>query len=453
MICDQCSEENATSALFCINCGASLNVTLDPATTTHYSEAPAAPQRGRGLIIGFAAAVVALLGAIGALVYSQQNDASIPSTTASTIVVPPGARPLVVGTNLVMGSRSTFGMDQLTCDALRVATTLDACAVATSSRGTFAVTLEKRQSQLDPVEFAYLAVYRHVIAADGTPYAELVHDQSTPNFDATNGTSISFQLYATFVGGEAVVGILEEHNPKQHSMKLQLWAMDKTGIPRSFGQVEQAPLTLYTMDNHIVVERAIVTADDAFCCPSRTEHRHIFPTTYDGTWYEEVLEYDSVTGNPLLASAVRQSPVGEVSLDAADAPIDDDSGEIDTGSGIAPEDLWVEGVQMSQPACDGSYITIVLSAGEASILGGLGNFPGGQYLRTDITCASLNPAFSSGALKGQPIFVVFYGPFGDRYEAQQQCLDLGLTTKARCYIAPLTDSEADRNVRFGPRSP
>jgi hypothetical protein len=453
MICTQCRAANAPSALFCINCGANLAVTLDPATSTRYSEATAVPQRSRGLIIGLAAAVIALLCVVGVLVYARQNNANIPSTTASTIIVPPGARPLSASSNAIMGSPSRFGMDQLTCDALRTAVMVDACAAATSSRGTFAVTLEKRQSQQDPIEFAYLAVYRHIVAADGTPYTELVHDQSTPNFDAASGISISFDLYSMSISGEAVIAILEEHNPKQHTMKLQLWALDLTGMPRNFGQVEQSPLTLYTMDDHIVVERSIVTPDDPFCCPSRTEHRHIYPTTDDDTWYEEVLEYDNTTGNPLLSSAVRQSPIGGVSLTAVEPPTVEDSDGIDLQPGLAPVDLWVEGVQMSQPACDGSYITIVLGAGEGGIIGGLANFPGGQYLRTDITCASLNPTFSSGALKGQPIFVVFFGPYGDRYQAQQQCLDLGLTTKARCYIAPLTDSETDRNVRFGPRSP
>ena len=127
---------------------------------------------------------------------------------------------------------------------------------------------------------------------------------------------------------------------------------------------------------------------------------------------------------------------------------------------FAPRSLWIDDVPMALPPCDGSYITIVMGAGERGIIGGLTKFSspefvtfaGPKYLRTDVTCESLNPTFSSGSLQGQPIYVVFYGPFYDRFDAQQHCLELGFTTKSECYVAPLTTSADDRNVRYGPNS-
>jgi hypothetical protein len=122
------------------------------------------------------------------------------------------------------------------------------------------------------------------------------------------------------------------------------------------------------------------------------------------------------------------------------------------GNGAAPIEYWISGVPMAQPFCDGTFISIVMGASAEGVIAGLDAFSGAQYLRTDITCASLNPQFVSGRFKGEPVYVVFYGPFTNRFDAQGQCLDLGLTTKSQCYVAPLTNFESDRNVRFGPKS-
>ena len=66
---------------------------------------------------------------------------------------------------------------------------------------------------------------------------------------------------------------------------------------------------------------------------------------------------------------------------------------------------------MQQPACDESYITIIASAvgpqaTAAGIEAVLEQYGGSNYLRTDQTCPSLNPS-----VDGQPIYVVFFGPF------------------------------------------
>ena len=66
---------------------------------------------------------------------------------------------------------------------------------------------------------------------------------------------------------------------------------------------------------------------------------------------------------------------------------------------------------MQQPACDGSFITVLASPiGDQATAGGvaavLEQYPGSNYLRTDQTCPSLNPSSN-----GQPIYVIFLGPF------------------------------------------
>jgi len=118
--------------------------------------------------------------------------------------------------------------------------------------------------------------------------------------------------------------------------------------------------------------------------------------------------------------------------------------------GIAPPEYWVEGYEMAQPPCDGSWIAIVNSAASSTVIKALRGFSGSQYMRNDITCNSLNPVVPSGRRAGEPLFVVFYGPFVSAREAQQQCLDLGFTSASSCFVAPLTTSEADRSVRYGP---
>jgi serine/threonine-protein kinase len=81
------------------------------------------------------------------------------------------------------------------------------------------------------------------------------------------------------------------------------------------------------------------------------------------------------------------------------------------GDDAVPGDLAVPGRPMQRPPCDGSFITVLASAvGDQATAGGiaavLDQYPGSNYLRTDQTCSSLNPA-----VEGEPIYVVFFGPF------------------------------------------
>jgi len=121
-----------------------------------------------------------------------------------------------------------------------------------------------------------------------------------------------------------------------------------------------------------------------------------------------------------------------------------------SSSGIASQDLWISGYEMAQPPCDGSFITIVASVPAVQVIEAMSKFNNARYLKTLITCDSLNPYFTTEKFAGQPKYAVFFGPYSDRYEAQDKCLALGLTKMIKCAIAPLTDSESDRKLRYGP---
>jgi serine/threonine-protein kinase len=76
-----------------------------------------------------------------------------------------------------------------------------------------------------------------------------------------------------------------------------------------------------------------------------------------------------------------------------------------------PGDLAVAGHAMQRPGCDDSFITVIASAiGEQATAVGIANvldgYPGSSYLRTDQTCPSLTQS-----IDGEPIYVVYFGPF------------------------------------------
>lgn len=76
-----------------------------------------------------------------------------------------------------------------------------------------------------------------------------------------------------------------------------------------------------------------------------------------------------------------------------------------------PGDLAIPGRPMQRPACDGSFITILASAvGDQATASGiaavLDAYPNSEYLRTDQTCTSLRQD-----VDGEPIYVVYFGPF------------------------------------------
>lgn len=79
--------------------------------------------------------------------------------------------------------------------------------------------------------------------------------------------------------------------------------------------------------------------------------------------------------------------------------------------GAVPGDLAIAGRPMQRPPCEESYITVLASAvGADASANGISSmleaFPGSNYLRTDQTCQSLTQD-----VEGDPIYVVYFGPF------------------------------------------
>ena len=107
---------------------------------------------------------------------------------------------------------------------------------------------------------------------------------------------------------------------------------------------------------------------------------------------------------------------------------------------VFPNDLEIAGVAMTQPECDGSYITAVgasVSSSEvrnkANIAKLLKRYPGSSYLRNDQTCDSLWPEAD-----GAPIYIVYFGPYATKSEACD-ARDLG---PKGAYVRPLDDDVA-----------
>lgn len=113
---------------------------------------------------------------------------------------------------------------------------------------------------------------------------------------------------------------------------------------------------------------------------------------------------------------VTVDPSGSTAPDAtaSTAPVTAAPGAVD---GAVPGDLAIDGRPMQRPPCTGGYITILASSvGGSATAGSIGSllasYPGSEYLRTDQTCASLR-----ASVDGQPIYVVYLGPFGDAADA------------------------------------
>lgn len=107
---------------------------------------------------------------------------------------------------------------------------------------------------------------------------------------------------------------------------------------------------------------------------------------------------------------------------------------------VFPNDLEIAGVTMTQPECDGSYITAVGASvsssdtrNKANIAKLLKRYPGSSYLRNDQTCDSLWPKAD-----GAPIYVVYFGPYATKSEACD-ARDLG---PKGAYVRPLDDDVA-----------
>jgi thiol-disulfide isomerase/thioredoxin len=90
-----------------------------------------------------------------------------------------------------------------------------------------------------------------------------------------------------------------------------------------------------------------------------------------------------------------------------------------SANGTVPGDLGLQ-KPMARPDCDGSYVTFIGASVNPDqyaeeIAAYLTDYPDADYLRSDVTCASLRPATESG----DAIYAVFFGPFATFGEACQ----------------------------------
>ena len=141
------------------------------------------------------------------------------------------------------------------------------------------------------------------------------------------------------------------------------------------------------------------------------------PTTLPATTSTTVAPTpeSSVPGTTTPAPMPDPSAVSAVSAASTSTTLVPSEPPATTAPGAEPDavpgDLAIPGRPMQQPGCDDSYITVIASAvGAQASAGGIANvldgYPGSNYLRTDQTCPSLTQD-----IDGEPIYVVFFGPF------------------------------------------
>ena len=125
------------------------------------------------------------------------------------------------------------------------------------------------------------------------------------------------------------------------------------------------------------------------------------------------------------ATASPAAPPAPTAAPATDPPATPTTDTLGPAPTAAPGngDLGVPGHPIQRPPCDGGYITVLASAVGAEAtpeaLGAvLDRYSGSSYLRTDQTCSSLTPTKD-----GEPIYVVYLGPFpvdADACQARSQ---------------------------------
>jgi hypothetical protein len=113
---------------------------------------------------------------------------------------------------------------------------------------------------------------------------------------------------------------------------------------------------------------------------------------------------------------------------------------------LYPNDLGIAGALMTQPECDGSYVTAVGASisgsqaqNRANISRLLTKYPGALYLRNDQTCGSLWPS-----IEGHPVYLVYFGPFATKAEA----CDARSSGPDDAYVRPLDESTSHHTRVF-----
>jgi hypothetical protein len=134
------------------------------------------------------------------------------------------------------------------------------------------------------------------------------------------------------------------------------------------------------------------------------------PTTLPPTTVATTPAPTTPAPTPAPTTAAPTTPAPTTAAPTTPAPTSPPAG------GTVPGDLGIPGVPMSQPPCDGRYVTFLAAAKNttaAAMQDALESFPGSHYLRTDQTCPSLNAPASDGS----PLYRIYVGPYADVNEA------------------------------------
>ena len=466
--CSECGGLNAEALRFCIHCGKEITaqkkspavsqaqVQSMPASPQSVISNPAKTSQGKSkstpLIIALCLLVLILAGVVYSMNQSKSTENSesatavegvSPNSTANpvdqlSVVIPSDAEPIEINSWDSIDNSPQYPMSEFSCDVLAISFEFDECMSSTTLRGSFAVTVQKRPSQLDNFDYFYFEVIKYV-ENGGSSFASAVFSTSLRNENLENGLDLGIALQKLKVtNGEAVIVQSRIYGGSRTYSGYYLWGLDGNGIPTLFAKFGGEGMHPLAAGDFFVLTEYAYRDGEPMCCGTLTNHYRVYMQS--DRWYVQKTVLDKDEADLIEAGYLVPFESSELLIE----------GEMPVFADVAPEEYWIDGYEMAQPACDGSFITIIMGAGAGGIVSGVTANPGASYLRTDITCASLNPTFSSGSLEGQPIYVLFYGPYLDRFEAQNKCLELGFTQKANCYVAPLTDQESDRQVRYGP---
>lgn len=126
---------------------------------------------------------------------------------------------------------------------------------------------------------------------------------------------------------------------------------------------------------------------------------------------------DATTPVPLPTNVANQGGTAVKGSTTTTTVAETTDGGSGGGSSGGEGDLGIKGHPIQAPTCDGAFVTVVASAvgkdvAAGSILQLLNTFESSNYLRTDKSCASF-----AQSQDGQPIYVVYLGPFAQPAEA------------------------------------
>jgi len=402
MKCGLCWADNPDDALFCVDCGVMLTAQSVANVPTIDQVDPAAPSRNRGLVVVSLLAIVSTLALVIHVIVMAIDDgepAVAPATTAAaTTAVPATAETTAVA------------VDQL--------------SLATQAwRGFSAAFLQPHLDEPFVSDDRILAIASadDLAARPSDSIAGLVL-LGWVDGQWTSVDGIPFQSPDTAIEFE-VLGSRLVTNP--------IVVITRLGSPD-----ENVSYVFRAIGGELVDLVSGRPIGDEWTAISVTDRSFDF-VEYTACKTGEILTYPDGT----------ESFFCDVVVDSRIDILDDGTTrttETETAQSrpalVFPNDLEIAGVAMTQPECDGSYITAVgasVSSSEvrnkANIAKLLKRYPGSSYLRNDQTCDSLWPEAD-----GAPIYIVYFGPYATKSEACD-ARDLG---PKGAYVRPLDDDVA-----------